>query len=119
MPRTLAIRLLGLKSSVVLRLARLSLGFVLVQSPRATQKEIKQAYYNIMRSCHPDVAGASMSADEEDDGSADDVCAFINAAVMEVQSSLNVPLPSSPSHFLADNHQTVPPLHDLLSFAAL
>ncbi len=64
-----------------------------MQSPRATQKEIKQAYYNIMRSCHPDVAGASMSADEEDDGSADDVCAFINAAVMEVQTSLIVPLP--------------------------
>ena len=60
---------------------------VLLQSPRATQKEIKQAYYNIMRSCHPDVAGASVSADEEDDGSTDDVCAFINAAVMEVMTS--------------------------------
>ncbi len=59
----------------------------LLQSPRATQKEIKQAYYNIMRSCHPDIAGASMSADEEDDGSADDVCAFINAAVMEVSTT--------------------------------
>lgn len=38
-----------------------------------------------MRACHPDVAAASMSADDEDDGSADDVCVFINAAVMEVQ----------------------------------
>ena len=38
-----------------------------------------------MRACHPDVAGASVSADEEDDGSADDVCVFINAAVMEVK----------------------------------
>jgi len=28
-----------------------------------------------------------MSADEEDDGSADDVCAFINAAVMEVYTT--------------------------------
>ncbi len=38
-----------------------------------------------MRACHPDVAGASISTDEEDDGSADDVCVFINAAVMEVK----------------------------------
>ncbi len=56
-----------------------------LQSPRATEKEIKQAYKNLMRACHPDVAAASMSADFEDDGSADDVCVFINAAVMEVQ----------------------------------
>lgn len=36
-----------------------------------------------MRACHPDVAGASISIDEEDIG-ADDVCVFINTAVMEV-----------------------------------
>ena len=37
----------------------------IVQAPGASEKEIKAAYYRIMRACHPDVV---VSLDEEDDG---------------------------------------------------
>ena len=46
-----------------------------VQSPDASEREIKQAYYKVMRACHPDVA---VSLDEEDDGEAAEVCVFVN-----------------------------------------
>ena len=65
-----------------------------------------------MRACHPDVAGASMSADEEDDGGTDDVCAFINAAVMEVQIE-HCPLPYCQA-FCCAVAQTEHPVGDLL-----
>jgi hypothetical protein len=45
------------------------------QSPGASEKEIKQAYYRVMRACHPDVA---VSLDEDDDGEAGEVCVFVN-----------------------------------------
>ena len=48
----------------------------IVQAPGASEKEIKAAYYRIMRACHPDVV---VSLDEEDDGSeAQEVCVFVN-----------------------------------------
>ena len=47
-----------------------------LQEPGASEKEIKAAYYRIMRACHPDVV---VSLDEEDDGSdAQEVCVFVN-----------------------------------------
>lgn len=54
-----------------------------LQSPTASQREIKQAYYRIMRACHPDVV---VSLDEEDDGDdAAEVCVFVND-IYEVRS---------------------------------
>ena len=56
----------------------------LAQSPDASEREIKQAYYKVMRACHPDVA---MSLDEEDDGEAAEVCVFVND-IYEVSAAL-------------------------------
>lgn len=48
------------------------------QAPTASEREIKQAYRNSMRSCHPDFAIAS---GEEDEESATTVCVFLNDIV--------------------------------------
>ncbi len=48
------------------------------QAPTASEREIKQAYRNSMRSCHPDFAFAS---GEEDEESANTVCVFLNDIV--------------------------------------
>jgi hypothetical protein len=48
----------------------------LEQSPSANEREIKQAYYRIMRACHPDVVGSLDDEEEEDDAA--EVCVFVN-----------------------------------------
>ncbi|KAJ8432348.1 hypothetical protein Cgig2_021118 [Carnegiea gigantea] len=48
-----------------------------LQTPDATQEEIKKAYYNCMKACHPDLSG--------DDPESTDFCKFINE-VYEVLS---------------------------------
>ena len=56
----------------------------LLQAPTATERDIKRAYYNSMRSCHPDLA-----ASQEDEESATEVCVFLND-VYEARASLVV-----------------------------
>lgn len=56
---------------------------VYLQTPDASQKEIKQAYYRVMRACHPDVIGREDEGEE--DGSAEEVCVFVND-IYEVRS---------------------------------
>ena len=41
-----------------------------LQTPDATQEQIKKAYYNCMKACHPDLSG--------DDPESTDFCKFIN-----------------------------------------
>ncbi len=45
------------------------------QTPDASEKEIKQAYYRVMRACHPDVVSVE---GEDDESSAEEVCVFVN-----------------------------------------
>lgn len=52
---------------------------ILGVSPGADVKEIKRAYYNIMRSCHPDRASASYSSIDGDDlMEVNEFCAMLN-----------------------------------------
>ena len=44
-----------------------------MQAPTATEREIKRAYHNSMRSCHPDFASS-----RDDEESATEVCVFLN-----------------------------------------
>ena len=45
----------------------------MAQAPTATERDIKRAYHNSMRSCHPDFASS-----RDDEESATEVCVFLN-----------------------------------------
>ena len=77
------------------------------QSPGATEKEIKQAYYRVMRACHPDVA---VSLDEEDDGEAGEVCVFVND-IYEVRAGAACMRRPHPQHALVAASRSVCRVH--------
>lgn len=54
--------------------------WIFQQLPDATPQQIKKAYYNCMKACHPDLSG--------DDPEITNFCMFINE-VYEVGSSFN------------------------------